>query len=216
MINWQEIDTVLLDMDGTLLDLHFDDCFWQVCLPRAWGAKNGIDEASAKAQLKPTFIHTEASLDWYSLDFWSEHLQLDVYALAEEITHLVQLRPHVEEFLEYLLVSGKDVIMVTNSHEKFIDLKMGLTGVDRHFKHIFNAHDFGHPKEEQKFWEILGERVDYDKKSTLLIDDNHNVLRSAKEFGIQELLSIAKPSSKAAVREEEDFRAVHSFQDLCS
>ena len=25
MINWQQIDTVFLDMDGTLLDLHFDN-----------------------------------------------------------------------------------------------------------------------------------------------------------------------------------------------
>src|SRR5690606_507131 len=25
---WNQIDTVLLDMDGTLLDLHFDNHFW--------------------------------------------------------------------------------------------------------------------------------------------------------------------------------------------
>ena len=27
MLAWDEIDTVLLDMDGTLLDLHFDNHF---------------------------------------------------------------------------------------------------------------------------------------------------------------------------------------------
>lgn len=214
MINWQEIDTVLLDMDGTLLDLHFDDYFWQVCLPRAFGAQNGMDEERAKEALRPIFSDNEASLAWYCLDFWSEQLQLDVYALAEGITHLVKLRPHVEEFLEYLLENDKDLILVTNSHEKFIDLKMGLTGIDKHFSSIFNSHDFGHPKEEAKFWEVLEQRVSYDKKSTLLIDDNHQVLRSAQDFGIAELLSIARPSSQAAVREQGDFRAVHCFRDL--
>jgi len=32
-INWSEIDTILLDMDGTLLDLNFDLHFWMEYLP---------------------------------------------------------------------------------------------------------------------------------------------------------------------------------------
>ncbi|HBT55971.1 MAG TPA: haloacid dehalogenase, partial [Pseudomonas sp.] len=33
MLNWNAIDTVLLDMDGTLLDLHFDNHFWLEHMP---------------------------------------------------------------------------------------------------------------------------------------------------------------------------------------
>lgn len=33
MIAWKEIDTVLLDMDGTLLDLNFDNHFWKEFVP---------------------------------------------------------------------------------------------------------------------------------------------------------------------------------------
>ncbi|HNG60363.1 MAG TPA: haloacid dehalogenase, partial [Cellvibrionaceae bacterium] len=40
MIPWQAIDTLLLDMDGTLLDLHYDNYFWLEYLPRAFAAKN--------------------------------------------------------------------------------------------------------------------------------------------------------------------------------
>ena len=214
MVNWQEIDTVLLDMDGTLLDLYFDDQFWQVCIPRAWATKNGIDETQAKEELKPIFMFTEASLNWYCLDFWSKQLQLNVYELATEITDLVQLRPHVEEFLTYLGNIDKKIVLVTNSHEKFIDLKMGLTGIDRYFHYMFNAHDFGHPKEEQEFWEILGQRLDYDRESTLLIDDNHTVLRSAKKFGIRHLLSIRQPNSQKGPRDTEEFEGVDSYLDL--
>ncbi|MCP4043692.1 MAG: haloacid dehalogenase, partial [Gammaproteobacteria bacterium] len=33
VINWNSIHTVLLDMDGTLLDLHFDNQFWLEHVP---------------------------------------------------------------------------------------------------------------------------------------------------------------------------------------
>ena len=35
MLNWSKIDTVLLDMDGTLLDLHYDSHFWLNVIPAA-------------------------------------------------------------------------------------------------------------------------------------------------------------------------------------
>ena len=42
-IAWQEVDTVLLDMDGTLLDLAFDNYFWQTLVPETWGAARGLN-----------------------------------------------------------------------------------------------------------------------------------------------------------------------------
>ena len=41
-IAWQEVDTVLLDMDGTLLDLAFDNYFWQ-----NWSRKPGAPRADS-------------------------------------------------------------------------------------------------------------------------------------------------------------------------
>ena len=215
MISWDEVETVLLDMDGTLLDLHFDDYFWQVQLPQKWGEQNGMDMATAKSNLLAVFQNTEGTLPWYCLDYWSEQLQMDVFEIRTGIEHLIQIRPHVEEFLDYLGVLGKEIVLVTNSHEKFISLKMEQTGIDGHFSQMFNAHSFGVPKEEVMFWEKLGEQLNFSEESTLLIDDNLAVLRSAREHGIRHLLCIAQPSSQAPARDTAEFPAITSFRDLC-
>ncbi len=215
MIDWNEVETVLLDMDGTLLDLYFDDYFWQEQLPQKWGELNGMDAAAAKKKLIPVFRNSEATLAWYSLDYWSEQLQMDVFEIKTGIEHLIQIRPYVEEFLEYLGAMGKEIVLVTNSHEKLITLKMEHTGLDPYFSHIFNAHSFGVPKEDVVFWKKLGQDLHFREESTLLIDDNLAVLRSAREHGIRYLFSIARPSSQAPVRDTAEFQAITSFRDLC-
>ena len=214
MINWDEVSTVLLDMDGTLLDLHFDDYFWQVQLPLKWGERNGMDAETAKKKLIPIFQNTEGTLPWYCLDFWSEQLDMDVFEINKGIEHLIQPRPYVEEFLEFLGSIKKNIVLVTNSHEKFISLKMEQTGLDCHFDHMFNAHSFGSPKEDVLFWEKLTDELCFAEDTTVLIDDNLQVLRSAQQYGIRHLLSIAQPSSQAPVRDTAEFQAITSFQDL--
>ncbi len=215
MLNWNEIETVLLDMDGTLLDLHFDHYFWQTQLPQKWGELNGLDLLTAKAEMQPIFQNIEATLPWYCLDYWSEQLKMDVFEIKNGIEHLIKIRPHVEVFLEYLRETNKKIVLVTNSHKKFIDLKMELTGLEPHFQHIFDAHSFGVPKENLEFWQILGEQLSFDEESTLLIDDNLSVLRSAQSHGIRHLLAIAKPNSQAPIMHTAEFEAVSSFKSLC-
>jgi putative hydrolase of the HAD superfamily len=210
------VQTVLLDMDGTLLDLHFDDYFWQIQLPLKWGELNGMDAATARTRLLPIFQNTEGTLPWYCLDYWSEQLQMDVYEIKTGIEHLIQIRPHVVEFLDFLSAIKKNIVLVTNSHEKFIHLKMRQTGLESRFDHIFNAHSFGVPKEDVVFWEKLADELGFIDESTVLIDDNLHVLRSAREHGIRHLLSIAQPSSQAPERDTGEFQAVISFRDLCS
>ena len=51
MIDWSCIDTVLLDMDGTLLDLHFDNFFWSEHLPRTYALRHQISKEESSAYL---------------------------------------------------------------------------------------------------------------------------------------------------------------------
>ena len=102
MIDWRAIDTVLLDMDGTLLDLHFDNYFWGWHLPARYAEIHGADPADSRRALRERFDRERGSLNWYSLDYWSRQLGVDVPAIKREIRHRVRVRPHVEEFLRGL------------------------------------------------------------------------------------------------------------------
>ncbi len=85
---WSAIDTVLLDMDGTLLDLHFDNHFWLEHLPQRYAERNGLSRAEADAVLEPLFREHAGQLNWYCLDFWSRELDLSI----RELKHF-RLRP---------------------------------------------------------------------------------------------------------------------------
>lgn len=89
---WSAIDTVLLDMDGTLLDLHFDNHFWLEHLPQRYAERNGLSRAEADAVLEPLFREHAGQLNWYCLDFWSRELDLSIRELKHEVAHLISLR----------------------------------------------------------------------------------------------------------------------------
>src|SRR3546814_2406990 len=55
LVNWQTADWVLLDMDGTVLDLAFDNYFWRELVPQRYALKHGLSLDAARAELAPRF-----------------------------------------------------------------------------------------------------------------------------------------------------------------
>lgn len=214
MLEWSLIDTVLLDMDGTLLDLNFDNHFWQEFVPQRFAALHSLSLDDAKRELQPRFKAMEGRLEWYCLDYWSRELSLDIAGLKQEVAGLIAVHPHVTEFLEAVRNSGRRLLLVTNAHRDSLDLKMEKTCLQAFFDAIISSHDFGLAKEQSGFWQILQERHVFEKSRCLLVDDSLSVLRSARAFGIAHLVSISQPDSRAPKRDITEFPAIVDFRAL--
>lgn len=213
MINWDLIDTVMLDMDGTLLDLHFDNHFWLDHLPQRYAQIHKVDLAAAHEKLNADIRQYEGTLQWYCLEFWSQALEVDIRSLKEEIKHKIQVRPYAGEFLTRLRALGKKVLLVTNAHPQSLSLKMEVTRIDQWLDVVISSHQFNEPKESQKFWEQLQAAEHFDPARTLFIDDTARILDSAKTFGIRYVLGIHQPDSQIQ-RRMEQHPAIYHFDEI--
>nr|WP_163503916.1 GMP/IMP nucleotidase [Halomonas socia] len=210
MIDWRAIDTVLLDMDGTLLDLHFDSHFWLEHLPRRYAELHRLD-AAAQDALKARIIGEQGTLNWYSLSYWSDELNVDIVALKREVQHLIGLRSDALDFLKWLKRAHPRVVLATNADRASLGLKLPLTGLEAYLDAIVSSADLGVAKEAQEFWFELQEVEPFDPARTLFIDDNPHVLESAREYGIRHLLGIKQPDSSRPEKALEEFIALDRF-----
>lgn len=213
-LNWNTIDTVLLDMDGTLLDLHFDNHFWLEHLPQRYAEHHGISRALADAELMPLFREHAGQLNWYCTDFWSRELRLSIPDLKREVAELIALRPDADTFLGAIRSAGKRVILITNAHRDSLSLKMERIELAPYFERMISSHDYGFAKENQQFWFALQAEVNFDPARSLFIDDSLAVLRSARTYGIGHLLAVREPDSKAGPKNTEEFAAVDDYREL--
>ncbi|MEY2700257.1 MAG: hypothetical protein RIQ52_1012 [Pseudomonadota bacterium] len=190
MIIWQEIKSVFLDMDGTLLDLNFDNHFWQDFVPLRYAEQHGMGLAEAKEVLVPQFRAMEGRLEWYCLDYWSEALQLDIVAMKQELAGLISMLPHVEDFLDTVRASGRRMVLVTNAHPRSLELKLERTSLRMFFDSIVSSHTLQLPKEHPDFWQRLRQQESYQPQSTLMVDDSLPVLKAARSFGIAHTVAV--------------------------
>ena len=211
---WNQIDTVLLDMDGTLLDLHFDNHFWLEHLPQRYAEHHGISRAQADAELLPLFRDNAGLLNWYCLDFWSRELKLSIMDLKREVAHLIALRPDADFFLAQLREHGRRAVLITNAHRDSLSLKMQRVELAPWLDRLISSHDYGFPKEDQQFWQALRADVDFDPARSLFIDDSLPILRSARAYGVAHLLAVRHPDSRGQVRDTEEFAAQEDYRRL--
>lgn len=212
--DWDHFDTVLLDMDGTLLDLRFDNFFWQKLVPSRYAALNGLPQDEAVAVLAPRFAAARGTLEWYCLDHWSRELGLDIAALKREAEDHIDFLPDVPEFLLAVRELRKRVVLVTNAHRGSLSLKLARTGLAQYLDAIHSSHDLGLPKEHAGFWARLHAVEPFEAGRTLLIDDSLPVLRSAHDFGIARVIAILRPDSSLPASPSGDFHGVHSVTEL--
>ncbi|MEM7401558.1 MAG: GMP/IMP nucleotidase [Pseudomonadota bacterium] len=213
-INWSAISTVFLDMDGTLLDLYFDNYFWHEHVPLRFSEKHAIEFEEAKQELLARYTSKVGSLDWYCVDYWAQELELDIEALKREVSKYIQIFPNVEKFLKKLKQHNKHIALVTNAHRKSVAVKMDHLDLDGYFDKIISSHDYGHAKEQQAFWHSLMKAEPFDPNKTLFIDDNLSVLQSAEHYGIKHLLSVKQPDSTKPKQDTMHFYGLSDFEEI--
>jgi putative hydrolase of the HAD superfamily len=210
----EQCDTLMLDMDGTLLDLAFDNYVWMHLVPQEYANKNEMPESEAREQLYAIMRELRGNLDWYCLDFWSDHLDLDIEALHRGVDHRIGFLPGAEDFLRQVSAMKMRLLLVSNSHSVTLQIKNEVTGLTQFFDEIYLSHDLGHPKEDQPFWVALHEREKFDPARTMFVDDNLSVLESARTYGIEHLVAIARPEVERPAREVAGFRNVDRVAEL--
>jgi putative hydrolase of the HAD superfamily len=213
-IDWDAVDTVLLDMDGTLLDLRFDNWFWGTLIPSRYAAANGLSEAQAQEELLSKFKNVAHTLQWYCIEYWTQELGLDISSLKRDTLARVGFLPGAERFLKKLRSRGKRVVLVTNSHPETLAIKNERVSLTRYFDACYSSHPFDVPKEHAAFWPRLAAREEFSSPRTLFIDDSLRVLECARNFGIAHLRAVRCPDTGAPPQATGTFAAIDGVSEL--
>ncbi len=190
--------TLLLDMDGTLLDLHFDNHFWLQAVPAAYAQKQQITQAQAIHKLTPYFSRLQNSLNWYCTDYWSDLTGLDIIQLKAQHKEKIQFLPSVKVSLQTLKQQYQRLIIITNAHPDSVTLKDQQTQISTLVDAIISAHSLNACKEQPEFWQRLNQQLPLNLDNTHFIDDNAHVLHRAHCFGVRHLYYITRPDSQLA------------------
>lgn len=215
-LDWHAIDTVLLDMDGTLLDLHFDNHFWLERVPMLLAEQDHISLAAARERIEQEYAAVFGTLNWYCYDYWSERLKIDIDTASREIQHLISLRDDTLPFLDALRQSGRQVVLLTNAHPKSLSLKIERTALDQHLDRLISTHEYGVSKESQQLWQGVQQTLAFNPERTLFVDDSQPILEAAQRFGIGHLLGVMNPDSQRPHKHFDGFAATSDFRTLLS
>lgn len=213
-IKWSEIDTVLLDMDGTLFDRHYEDYFWEVEIPKQYAIKTGMTFKEAKALVMELYFKQEKSLNWSNVEYWEKELGLELWNLRFQLKHLVKLHPHTLRFLRFLKKQNKKIYLVTASPQRDIEFKLGHSKIFEFFDGVCTAHEFNLPKQDILFWKKLQKKLKYSCNRTLFVDDKEDMINAAELSGIKWIIFKSKFSSKLPPKIPKKMLYVHHFDDI--
>ena len=212
--DWSSIDTVLLDLDGTLLDQAYDNHIWRDLIPQRFAVARGMELNAAYAEIARLFAGRSGTLEWYDIEFWTRTLGVDVAALHREVRSHVSWLPGARQFLERMRALGKRLVLLTNSHPIALAVKHEQTGVLDLLDAAASSQEFGAPKEQAEFWHAARLRFGFDPQRSLFADDNSRMLDAARAAGIRWVYGVRHWDTRGSRREHAKHASVDSVFDL--
>lgn len=213
-LDWNSVDDVLLDMDGTLLDRDFDNFFFEEELPRRYAALHRLPEQAAREKLLALYRSVEGELAWTDLHYWTRTLGIDVVALTQELSGRIDYLPGVEAFLSAVRAKRKRMTVLTNAHADGVTIKCRKTGVDKRVDRIVNAFEVGCLKMRPDYWPACQKLVGFDPSRALYIDDDETCLAAARAFGIRHIYHSAKSSTKLPPHPSDLYTPIENLRTL--
>jgi len=212
--DWPAIDTVLLDLDGTLLDQAYDNHIWRDLVPQRFAVARSLDLDEAYAHIARLFAERSGTLDWYCIEYWSRALGIDIGALHREVRSHVAWLPGARDFLSRMRSAGKRLLLLTNSHPIALAVKHEQTGVLDYLDAAVTSHEFGAPKEHEHFWHAALAKFAYDPARSLFADDNSKMLEAARNAGVRWVYGIRHWDTRGSQRGHADHPAVDGVAEL--
>lgn len=207
---------IMFDMDGTLLDLAFDDLIWnqQLAIRHAENHQCSIEQS--QASLNQFYQQHKHTIAWYSSDYWTATVGVDVLQLQYDFKQYIAPRPGCFELLQQLKQLGYRCWLLTNADQAGLKLKLDQIELSPFFEVILSSEQFGYSKEHPLFWQKLQALHPFSPHQAVFIDDTAPVLEAAQQFGIEHLISIIQPSSTQAAREANqlDYPAIQDLTEL--
>ncbi len=213
-INWPDIDVVLLDMDGTLIDQHHEDVFWEQLVPKAYAKKHKLSLKEAEGILFNLYQSKSGTVEWGNIDNWEKDLGIKLWQLRHKIKLFIKLHPHTLRFLKFLKRHNKKIYLVSSAPKKSIDTELKHAKIQKYFDGFYNELMISKCKHDKVFWKRLQRKIKFDKNRTLLAEDNERILRAAKSFGIRWVVFKSKYSSRKPPHIPKGLFYVHHFDEL--
>ncbi len=213
-LDWSEIDTVCLDLDGTLLDQAYDNRIWGDLLPQRFAVAHSLGLNEAAAEIERRYAEHRGTLKGYCIEHWSRDLGVDIGALHRELRAQVAWLPGAREFLQRVRAAGKRLVLLTNSHPIALAVKHEQTRVLDYLDKSVTSHEFGYPKEDARFWEAAQRQIGFVPARSIFVDDNTHVLRAAHAAGFRWVIGVRHWDSRRAQREHVEHPAVDGVANL--
>ncbi|MEC8568143.1 MAG: HAD-IA family hydrolase [Pseudomonadota bacterium] len=196
----QQKPIAMFDMDGTLLDLAFDDFIWNHCLPERHAQVHQCSLEQSQQTLFQFYQQHKHTLSWYSSAYWTAKVGVDVLQLQYEHREKIAARAGCHQLLERLKAKGYRCWLLTNADQAGLQLKLENVELSPYFELMISSEELGHAKEDVGFWQKLQQLHPFDPAKAVFIDDTVAVLKGAEAFGISKLVSILQPSSSKPSR----------------